>query len=151
MGLQAQLNGRLRRSLLQESGLSDSDYQVLVILSAAPQGLLRAFALIRALQWEESRLSHHLRRMEQRGLVERLDCETDGRGSYVAVTPAGRSAIESAAPGHVAEVRRSFFDALTASQIDSLSRIGDAVLSHLAHLDAAEQADGAKPRGPLGS
>lgn len=138
--MHAQLSGHLRRSLQQRSGLSDADYQVLVALSEAPQGRLRGFQLGRALQWEKSRLSHHLRRMADRGLVEKADCETDGRGAYVVITQAGRCAIEAAAPGHVDDVRRVFFDALTPAQVEALAQISGAVLTRLA--DVSDQQEG---------
>jgi DNA-binding MarR family transcriptional regulator len=130
-----QLMGRLSRSLQRESGLSNSDYEVLVVLSESAAGRLRPFEVGNFLQWEKSRLSHHLRRMEERGLVTREACPTDGRGAFVVLTPRGRSTIEAAAPGHVAEVRRSFFDALSPAQVDALADIGDTVVSHLGALD----------------
>jgi len=136
--MNAQLTGRIRRSLLQTSGLSDSDYEVLVQLSEAPEGRLRSYELVAALQWEKSRLSHHLRRMEARGLVGREGCDTDRRGAFVVLTPEGRVSIEDAAPDHVEEVRRSFLDALTPAQIDALAGISHAVIERLDDLAATE-------------
>ena len=136
--MNAQLMGRLRRSLLQTSGLSDSDYEVLVQLSEAPDHRLRSYQLVAALQWEKSRLSHHLRRMEARGLVEREGCDTDRRGAFVVLTPAGRKSIEEAAPDHVDEVRRAFIDALTPAQLDALAGITEAVVTRLDELAALE-------------
>lgn len=137
--MQAQLGAHLRRSLVRDSGLSDADYDVLVHLSEAPEDRLRIFELVRALQWEKSRLSHQLRRMEQRGLLERSECPTDGRGAFVSLTPEGRAAIEAAAPRHVAEVRRHFVDVLTPEQLDVLGDIAEAVLESL---QQAEQPTG---------
>src|SRR5512134_1046964 len=105
--MHAQLQARLSRALQRDAGLSDADYGVLVALSEAPDDRLRIFQLGRFLQWEKSRLSHHLRRMEARGLVERRECDTDRRGAYVVLTARGRAAVEAAAPGHVAEVRHA--------------------------------------------
>lgn len=144
--MNALLFGRIRRSLVRDVGLSDSDYDVLVNLSEAPAGRLRAFELVAALQWEKSRLSHHLRRMEQRGLIMREDCDTDRRGSVVALTELGTATLEAAAPGHVDEVRRSFIDPLTPVQIDALAEISRAVVAHLRDLD--EEASGAV-EGPV--
>jgi DNA-binding MarR family transcriptional regulator len=62
--------------------------------------------------WERSRLSHQLRRMEERGLTERRTGAEDGRTTNVVLTASGRRAIEGAAPGHVDLVRRLFFDPL---------------------------------------
>jgi DNA-binding MarR family transcriptional regulator len=81
--------------------------------------------------WEKSRLSHHLTRMEQRGLVERRECPTDARGAFINLTPAGRRAIEGAAPQHVEAVREHFVDLLTEDEIDVLTRITDRVLDRL--------------------
>ena len=69
--MQAQLRARLARQMQRESGLSEADYEVLVQLSEAPCGRQRVFELGQATQWEKSRLSHHLTRMVQRGLVAR--------------------------------------------------------------------------------
>jgi DNA-binding MarR family transcriptional regulator len=69
--------------------------------------------------------------MERRGLVRREECTDDGRGSFVVLTEAGRTAIESAAPPHVDAVRRLVFDDLTPAQLEALSAITAQVLSRL--------------------
>lgn len=135
--MSAQLNALLHRSLLRETGLSLSDYEVLVHLSEAPEGVLRAFELGGALQWEKSRLSHHLRRMESRGLVERRTCETDGRGLFVVLTPEGRATIEEAAPFHVSDVRRYLIDLLTPEQLTTLAEISEKVMAGFPSDDGA--------------
>ena len=135
--MQAQLSARLHRSLQRRTGLSLSDYEVLVHLSEAPDGHLRSFQLSAALQWEKSRLSHHLTRMEARGLVSREECSSDGRGAFVVLTAAGRAAIEAAAPTHVADVRETFIDVLTPAQLDALAEIAETVLERLSSGDDA--------------
>ena len=67
----SQLNARMNRQLLQEYGISLADYEVLVVLSEAPEGRLRVFEVADALAWEQSRVSHQLARMQRRGLVAR--------------------------------------------------------------------------------
>ena len=129
--MHGQLLARLNRQLQADSGLSLADYEVLVTLSEVPAGRLRPFELQRGLQWEQSRLSHQLRRMEQRGLVSREGCTDDGRGAFVALTDAGRRAIVAAAPGHVDAVRRLFFDGLTGDQITMLGQLSTQVLDRL--------------------
>lgn len=126
------LNRRLSDALSTHAGLSDADYAVLVCLSEAPAGRVRARELGVDLGWEKSRLSHHLTRMERRGLVERRDCPTDARGADVVVTPAGRAAIEAAAPRHVEDVRTWFIDALTPDQLECLGNACEAIVSRLA-------------------
>lgn len=108
--------------------MSLSDYEVLAYLSEAPNQRLRILELAAAVQWEKSRVSHHVTRMEQRGLVARQECPTDGRGHFVSLTDAGRRAIEAAAPLHVAEVRRWFIEPLQAKQLDELAKAAEAIV-----------------------
>ena len=117
----ARLQSRLARRLATESGLSLPDYEVLVLLSEEPEGRLRMAAVAERLQWDRSRLSHHIRRMETRGLVARTECPEDGRGSFVGVTPDGRRAIEEAAPGHVRAVREYFLDPIGSDGLEALA------------------------------
>jgi DNA-binding MarR family transcriptional regulator len=126
--LNAELSAALQRELQAEAGLSMSDYEVLVDLTDDPTGRIRVTELAGLLQWERSRVSHHVTRMERRGLVRREECTDDGRGAYVAITPAGRAAIEQAAPGHVQAVRRLVFDVLQADDVRSLGTTFDKLL-----------------------
>jgi DNA-binding MarR family transcriptional regulator len=125
------LTARLNRQLQADSGLSLAEYEVLVQLSETPGGRLRPFQLGQALDWEQSRLSHLLSRMTRRGFVAREGCPGDGRGALVALTAAGRAAIESAAPGHVAAVRKLVFDALGPVQAKAFGRAFDTILGAL--------------------
>ena len=120
-----ELPGVLAELLNRESGLSHADYAVLVPLSESPDGMLRARELRQEILWDRSRLSHHVRRMEKRGLVVREECAVDARGAMVRMTPAGRAAIEGAAPGHVAATRRYLFDLLTDDEVDVLTTVFD--------------------------
>src|SRR5437763_14697230 len=118
----------LEHQLADESGLSGADYRVLHPLSQAPDGLLRARDLGSEIGWDRSRLSHHLSRMEKRGLVTREECAEDARGLMVRLTKAGRRAIEEAAPGHVEAVRHYFFDQLSDDEIETMAAGFDRVL-----------------------
>jgi DNA-binding MarR family transcriptional regulator len=126
--MHAQVIAELSRRLAAESSLSFQDYEVLVALTDRPDAQLRPFELAEALGWEKSRLSHHVARMTERGLVEKVACDSDRRGSYVAVTTAGRRAIEAAAPGHVAAVRELFIDRLRPDQLDAIAAAAEDVL-----------------------
>jgi DNA-binding MarR family transcriptional regulator len=127
--MQLRLEGALARQLAAESGLSYPDYLVLVALTDSPRGRTRLFELGNVLGWEKSRLSHHVSRMVDRGLVTKEACESDRRGAYVVVTKLGRKEIQAAAPGHVATVRRLFIDQLTPDQLDAIAVAADAVLA----------------------
>ena len=129
--LQRELRNALDRQLVRDAGLTGADYALLVPLSEAPDGLVRARDLGRLVGWDRSRISHQLRRMEQRGLVAREDCPEDARGSMVRLTPAGRCAIEAAAPNHVTTVRRFFIDQLTDDEIDTLAELFGRLLAGL--------------------
>lgn len=131
LAVQAHLPAALSRDLQRDAGLSLSDFDVLVQLTEHPEGRRRVAALADALAWERSRVSHHVARMAKRGLVERVECEDDGRGAYIAVTPAGRAAIEAAAPRHVAEVRRLVLDALTPDEVRLLGDLQERILARL--------------------
>ena len=129
--LNNELSARLQRELQDDAQLSLSDYEVLVHLTDTSEGRLRVSELARLLQWGLSRVSHHVTRMERRGLVERTTCVEDGRGAFIAVTDAGRAAIEQAAPGHVDAVRRLVFDALDADDVGALNAVFDKMLARL--------------------
>ncbi len=128
----SQLNARMNRQLLQDYGVSLADYDVLVVLSEAPEGRLRVFEIADALAWEQSRVSHQLARMQRRGLITREGCATDARGAFAVLTTAGRAAIERAAPAHVEQVRQLVFDDLSHEQVSALTEITTRVLDRLA-------------------
>ena len=125
------LTARLNWLLQADSGLSLPEYEVLVRLSEAPDGKLRPFQLSLDLDWEQSRLSHLLSRMGRRGFVIRQDCAGDRRGAEVVLTGAGRAAIESAAPGHVAAVRRLVFDQMDDEQAVAFRQVFEVILAGL--------------------
>lgn len=129
--LNAELPAVLHRELQADAGLSLSDFEVLVKLTDVPEGRVRVTDLARELNWERSRVSHHVTRMERRGLVERSECRDDGRGAWVVLTEQGRCAIERAAPGHAATVRRLIFDNLTPRELKVMTGVIDKVLSRL--------------------
>jgi DNA-binding MarR family transcriptional regulator len=127
-----QLLGHLARRLAAQSGLSEAEYEVLVTLSEAPDHQMRSRDLGRALQWQRSRLSHQLDRMEKRGLLTRETCPTDARGCVAVLTEAGLGSIDKAAKLHVADVRHCFADVLTPAQLDGLTVAARAITGHLA-------------------
>jgi DNA-binding MarR family transcriptional regulator len=129
-----QLVAHLHRGL-QRSGLSGADYEVLAVLSAHDGGRMPARELCNALGWEKSRVSHQMRRMEKDGLIGREPNPDDARSTMVCLLPAGRAAIEKAAPGHVEDVRRNFIDLLTPAELKTLATLNERILHHLATRD----------------
>jgi DNA-binding MarR family transcriptional regulator len=112
MSVQMRMNYEMNRQLQSDSDLSLADYHVLNALTDAPGGRLQVSDLAALIGWERSRASHQLRRLCERGLAERVPSEDDGRATDATLTEAGRETIDAAAPGHVALVRRLFFDPL---------------------------------------
>lgn len=131
LSVNAELPTALHRALQADARLSYPDFEVLVQLTDAPAGRVRVSELATALHWERSRLSHHIKRMEARGLVAREECAGDGRGAFVVITAAGRDAIERAAPDHARRVKELVFDSLTPNELASLTSMTDKVLSRL--------------------
>ncbi|MEV7084415.1 MarR family winged helix-turn-helix transcriptional regulator [Streptomyces sp. NPDC093085] len=129
--MQETLIGRLSRHIQADAGLSASDYIVLVSLTERGDERMRLLDLAHLVEWEKSRMSHQVTRMAKRGLVAKEECPEDGRGAFVVATPAGRRAIEEAAPQHVEHVRRLFIDALTPDQLGTLAGILQRVLEHM--------------------
>lgn len=140
------LSAALNRQLARHSNLSTADYAVLVQLSEADGEQLRARDMVRAIGWEKSRLSHHIRRMESRALVSREECPTDGRGAFIKLTPTGRTAIEGAAPGHVNAVRSYFIDLLSPEQLAVFADIAEAVGARL-NADGCDEVEAATSSG----
>lgn len=131
--MRQRLDAALAAGLAQD-GLSTSDYEVLVALSAAG-GQLRAKELGAEICWDKSRLSKHLSRMATRGLVDRCQAVDDARGREVRLTDAGRRALEAAAPNHVELVRRLFIDEMTAGEAAALRSLAERVVAEVERTD----------------
>ena len=129
--MRVQVAGQMNRELARKTGLSEADYEILTALTEAPDDSVRALALRCGLQWEKSRLSHQLRRMEERGLVQREECTEDNRGTIVRVTEAGRKIAAEARQHYEEAVRRYVIDVLSPAQLAALGDIAETVLSRL--------------------
>jgi DNA-binding MarR family transcriptional regulator len=131
VALRIGLVGHLARQLAQDSGITEAEFEVLVVVSEAPGQRIRSRDLGKALNWERSRLSHQITRMEERGMVAREQCENDARGFDVLLTKVGLKVIQAAAPKHLEAVRHCFIDLLTPAQMKALANIADVVGEHL--------------------
>ena len=125
------LPSRLDSQLRRDSGVTYFEYYVLAMLSEAPDRTLRMTELAAQTNATLPRLSHVVRRLEDRGLVSRAPCPTDGRATNARLTDDGWRAIEAAAPGHVRTARELVVDALTAEQVGQLTAITEAMLQRL--------------------
>lgn len=125
------LPGVLDSQLRRDAELTHFDYFVLAMLSEAPERTRRMTQLAAQTNATLPRLSHVVRRLEERGLIERFPCPQDARATNARLTDAGWGKVCATAPGHVATVREMVIDALTDEQVDQLAEIGDAILAKL--------------------
>jgi DNA-binding MarR family transcriptional regulator len=109
------------------AGIPHGYYEILVRLSEAPGRELRMTQLADASTSSKSRLSHAVARLEARGWIERMACETDRRGQIARLTDEGFAALDAAAHHHVEQVRRVIFDQLTPVQVEQLFAISSAI------------------------
>jgi DNA-binding MarR family transcriptional regulator len=121
------MNYEINRQLQRDSDLSLADFHVLNALCSTPDHTPQVTDLAAFIGWERSRLSHHLRRLCDRGLTKRVQSEGDGRATDAVLTEKGMNAVVEATPGHAALVRRLFFDALP----DELLAPFTAALEHI--------------------
>src|ERR1700758_1693164 len=121
MRVQLRLTYEMNRQLQADSNLSLPDYDVLNALRYAPGGRMRISGLAARIGWERSRLSHHVRRLENRGLVDCRLAPADRRATEIALTDQGWDEITRASGGHIDLVRRLFFDGLPDELIEPLT------------------------------
>jgi DNA-binding MarR family transcriptional regulator len=141
MRVQLRMNYEINRQLQRDSGLSLADYHVLNALNSAPDHKPQVTDLAAFIGWERSRLSHHLRRLCDRGLTKRIQSEDDGRATDAVLTKKGMSAVVAATPGHAALVRRLFFDALPDELVSPFT-------AALEHIEASLNRDSSQPPFP---
>jgi DNA-binding MarR family transcriptional regulator len=138
----AELRRILGAQLQHESDLSPADYQVLLALHEADGRRLRSSDLAASIDWERSRLSHHLGRMERRGLIRRDECATDSRGAEVSFTQVGANMFQRATAPHMRAIKKHFADALTPEQFEALADALQALQHHLRAESAPARAGG---------
>lgn len=116
---------------LDQHDLSMADYEVLALLSDAPNRKIRMSELAELAMLSKSRLSHRMKVMEKAGWVKREDCPDDKRGYFAVMTDKGFKAISKAAPDHVESVRNRLLDHLTVKDQEEITRIFDRVTNEL--------------------
>ncbi|MBZ2199071.1 MarR family winged helix-turn-helix transcriptional regulator [Occultella gossypii] len=129
------VRARIEARLHQDSQLSSGDYRVLLALSEADGKSMRSSELAAHIQWERSRLSGQLGRMERRGLLRREPCAEDARGANVVLTDEGARAFRASTLPHLRAVKEVFVDAFAPEQLAQLGEATGAMRSHL-NLDA---------------
>jgi DNA-binding MarR family transcriptional regulator len=120
----------LARDLWEVSQLSETDFTVLARLAAAPRESMRSTECARALDWDSGRMSHHLRRMEERGLIARGRGVDDGRAAVVTLTDEGRSAYRRALGPHWRSAKRWFLDGIEPDELDRFDETLQKLFEH---------------------
>ncbi|MEH1124242.1 MarR family winged helix-turn-helix transcriptional regulator [Micromonospora sp. CPCC 206061] len=123
------LPSALDTQLQRDSQLTHFAYTVMAMLSESPTRSARMSELAALANGSQSRLSHLVARLEERGWVRRERTPQDGRGYVAVLTDAGYEKVVESAPGHVGEVRRLVFDALTPEQVARMEEVARAILA----------------------
>lgn len=130
-GVVRKLPGEMERQLQRDAGLSHFEYWVVAMLSEAPGRSVQLRDLAEETNASQSRLSHVVKRLEERGWVQREPCPGDARASNAVLTQAGWDKVVEAAPGHVEHVRALVFDGLDAGDVADLARVCATILERL--------------------
>lgn len=121
----------LDRQLERDADMPHAYFEILVRLSESTDRSLRMSELAEITLSSRSRLSHAVARLEERGWVERHDCETDRRGQIATLTEQGFAVLSGAASAHVDAVRAYVIDVLSPAQLDALTEIGETIRDSL--------------------
>ena len=144
-----QLSRELDRQLQRDAGISQADYGILLVLFEAPQKRLRTGEIAELLGWEKSRVSHQVARMESRGLVERTECESDGRGTWVGLQADGTRSLLGAMREHATAIRELFLAELEPAEKEIIQKAATRVLGKLNPVacDLVDQQNAKQPAG----
>lgn len=129
LGSIRKINRGMDETLMERGDLSVSEFAVLVTLSEAEDHAMRLRELCTELNWDRSRTSHQITRMERRGLVEKKKSMGDARGVVVQITEEGLVRLEDSVPDHVESVRRLVFDHMNYGDVEALFRFFRGVMA----------------------
>lgn len=128
------LDRALDHAVQEGAGISIPEFEILIGLQRAPDRRLRVRDVAAGIGWEKSRVSHQVTRMVGRGLVERADCPTDGRGSWVTMTTEGRRAVLAGIRAHTAALEELFWRPV-GTDADTLRSVSHRLLDALGPAD----------------
>lgn len=128
------LDRALDHAVQEGAGISIPEFEILIGLHRAPDRRLRVRDVAAGIGWEKSRVSHQVTRMVGRGLVERADCPTDGRGSWVTMTTEGRRAVLAGIRAHTAALEELFWRPV-GTDADTLRSVSHRLLDALGPAD----------------
>lgn len=125
LGRTALLIEREVGKVLAEYELAIADFDVLASLRrAGPPHRLKPTQFYKTLMLTSGTITNRLDRLEERGLIERLDDPDDRRGTLVALTAKGKASVDRAVTAHVENETRivSVLSKTERSELDRLLR-----------------------------
>jgi DNA-binding MarR family transcriptional regulator len=131
LGAHATLTRQLSSQLVEQHGLTMSEYEVLLLLSREPDHSMRRIDLSREVRLSPSGVTRMLDRLEVTGLVEKGSCAKDARVTYAVLTEAGMKKLRECSPDHFAAIERLIGERLSDEEVKSLGEL----LGRLSDLD----------------
>lgn len=116
-----QVTAAVEQQLQAVAAVSLPEFEILSALMRSEGRRARPREIGEMLGWEKSRTSHQITRMQNRGLLQRVDCDADMRGTWVELTVAGAQAAAAAQPAYVAAVESHLRAAATADEMEHLA------------------------------
>src|SRR4051812_13864432 len=123
LGAHATLTRQLSAQLVEQHGLTMSEYEVLFLLSREPDQAMRRIDLSREVRLSPSGITRMLDRLEATGMVEKGSCASDARVTYAVLTEAGMKKLRECAPDQQAAVEALIGARLSDDEIKSLSEL----------------------------
>lgn len=121
------LRFRVAAEVRAVSDLSPADHSVLLHLAEAESGRILQQDLASSMYWSKSRMSHHLARMEARGLLTRALGRKPPRQVTVSITAQGQAVLKAVTPLHADAVRRYLLNHATAEELTILVQLAQRI------------------------
>jgi DNA-binding MarR family transcriptional regulator len=144
MEVSSLLQHAVDQQLRDEGGLSYIQFQILAVLSEAPDGRQRMTDIADRLVYSRSGLTYQVTQLASAGLVTRAPSADDERSVIVTATPAGQALLGQVMTGHV-ELVRQLLAPLSAQDIAGLSEVLGRVRAHMRTIPPRSAAPRRKP------
>jgi DNA-binding MarR family transcriptional regulator len=118
---------RLDDELRAEGGLSLYEYSALLQLAEAPGRRQRMSELADGILLTRSGVTRLVDRLESDGLVERIECTSDGRGAQAVLTEEGLTKLRAASKVHLRGIEAYYFDRVSPQDQEVIGRTMKAV------------------------
>jgi len=119
----AAITRELSAQLQREHGLTLNDYEVLLHLSYAEDGMLRRVDLAERVLLTASGITRLLEGLERCGYVSKETCASDARVSYAKLTPEGRAKLRVAGVTHLRGIDDLFVSRYSGSELATLAEL----------------------------